>query len=48
MYSPATSLILTSPAGNTAVRLNGAAIDSTGRAVGRSAAVTVSVCTLLM
>src|SRR6478735_10961009 len=30
MYSPATSRTVTSPAGNDAARLNGAAIDSTG------------------
>src|SRR3954452_6018221 len=50
-YSPATSRIRTSPAGKTAVRLNGDACDSTGRfayAVPARAWVTTSAWTWLM
>lgn len=45
---PALSRIVTSPCGKTAVRLNGAAIDTTGSlayCVPANALLTVSVCT---
>lgn len=47
MYSPATSRIDTGPAGKDAVRLNGAAIETTGSeasAVPATAVSTASVC----
>ena len=48
MYSPAMSRTVTCPAGNTAVRENGAAIDSTGLSGADRRGRPTVVCTCWM